>query len=125
MSCRGGWVAAYLVETLEISPENLEAAIRDRLVDKKDVVVEIRGSRELFVRADRGSDAGVQGGGGGVGALATEKAGVAMSRRFRRRDARTTWEMHYGPSMTPMCDVVLVILVYFMASTSLAGRSGS
>ena len=44
-----------------------------------------------------------------------------MSRRFRRRDARTTWEMHYGPSMTPMCDVVLVILVYFMASTSLAG----
>lgn len=44
-----------------------------------------------------------------------------MSRGFRRRDARTTWEMHYGPSMTPMCDVVLVILIYFMASTSFAG----
>ena len=42
-----GESARFVIDTLEVSPENLEAAIRDRLVDKKDVVVEIRGSRDL------------------------------------------------------------------------------
>lgn len=42
-----GVAPRYVVDTLDVSPENLEAAIRDRLMDKQDVVVEIRGSREL------------------------------------------------------------------------------
>lgn len=29
--------------------------------------------------------------------------------------------MHYGPNMTPMVDVVMVILVFFMASTAVMG----
>lgn len=37
---------------------------------------------------------------------------------LRRRDARTLHEAHSGPSMTPMVDVVLVILIFFMASAA-------
>jgi biopolymer transport protein ExbD len=44
-----------------------------------------------------------------------------MSRPFRRRSALHTWELHFGPNMTPMVDVVMVILVFFMASASFAG----
>lgn len=44
-----------------------------------------------------------------------------MSRPFRRRDALHTWELHFGPNMTPMVDVVMVILIFFMASASFAG----
>ncbi|MCH7961632.1 MAG: biopolymer transporter ExbD [Planctomycetes bacterium] len=28
------------------------------------------------------------------------------------------WEMHFGPNMTPMVDVVMVILIFFMAGTA-------
>lgn len=44
-----------------------------------------------------------------------------MNKPFRRRDARHTWEMHFGPNMTPMVDVVMVILIFFMASATFAG----
>jgi biopolymer transport protein ExbD len=44
-----------------------------------------------------------------------------MSKAFRRRDARHSWELHYGPNMTPMVDVVMVILIFFMASASFVG----
>jgi biopolymer transport protein ExbD len=44
-----------------------------------------------------------------------------MSRPFRRRSARVTWELQYGPNMTPMVDVVMVILIFFMASATFAG----
>lgn len=37
----------FIIGTLDVSPENLQAGIRDHLLDKKDVVVEIRGSRDL------------------------------------------------------------------------------
>ena len=40
---------------------------------------------------------------------------------FRRRDALAVYEAHAGPNMTPMVDVVMVILIFFMASTSLLG----
>lgn len=40
---------------------------------------------------------------------------------FRRRDALAVYEAHGGPNMTPMVDVVMVILIFFMASTSLLG----
>jgi biopolymer transport protein ExbD len=43
--------ARFVIDTLDISPDNLQAAIRDRLVDKQDVVVELRGSRELTYSA--------------------------------------------------------------------------
>lgn len=43
-------------------------------------------------------------------------------RAFRNRSALARWEMHFGPSMTPMVDVVMVILVFFMASMSFLGR---
>lgn len=42
-------------------------------------------------------------------------------RTFRRRSALHTWEMNFGPNMTPMVDVVMVILIFFMASTSFVG----
>jgi biopolymer transport protein ExbD len=49
-----------------------------------------------------------------------------MSRRrssggFRRRDALHGWTLHFGPNMTPMVDVVMVILVFFMASAAFMG----
>lgn len=40
---------------------------------------------------------------------------------LRRRNARALWDLHYGPNMTPMVDVVMVILVFFMASASVLG----
>ncbi len=41
---------------------------------------------------------------------------------WRRRDARADYEEHHaGPNMTPMVDVVLVILIFFMASTVILG----
>lgn len=44
-----------------------------------------------------------------------------MSRPFRQRSALHLHEMHFGPNMTPMVDVVMVILIFFMASASFAG----
>jgi biopolymer transport protein ExbD len=41
--------------------------------------------------------------------------------KFLARGALATWELHYGPNMTPMVDVVMVILVFFMASTAVLG----
>jgi len=43
-----------------------------------------------------------------------------MSRR-RRTTAGAMWDLHYGPNMTPMVDVVMVILIFFMASASVLG----
>jgi biopolymer transport protein ExbD len=40
---------------------------------------------------------------------------------FRRRNALSVHDMHYGPNMTPMVDVVMVILIFFMASTAIIG----
>lgn len=44
-----------------------------------------------------------------------------MSTPFRRRNALHQWHLHFGPNMTPMVDVVMVILVFFMASTAFIG----
>ncbi len=50
-----------------------------------------------------------------------------MSRRgrsrsgFKRRDALHGSTLHFGPNMTPMVDVVMVILVFFMASAAFMG----
>jgi biopolymer transport protein ExbD len=43
------------------------------------------------------------------------------SHTFRNRGARAVYESHYGPNMTPMVDVVMVILIFFMASAALMG----
>jgi biopolymer transport protein ExbD len=40
---------------------------------------------------------------------------------YRRRNAQALYESHYGPNMTPMVDVVMVILIFFMASTAFLG----
>lgn len=41
---------------------------------------------------------------------------------WQRRDARADYERnHAGPNMTPMVDVVMVILIFFMASTVIMG----
>ncbi|MCU0688196.1 MAG: biopolymer transporter ExbD [Phycisphaerales bacterium] len=40
---------------------------------------------------------------------------------FRRRTARDVATLHYGPNMTPMVDVVMVILVFFMVSAAFIG----
>ncbi len=44
-----------------------------------------------------------------------------MARPFRRRNAMAVWDLHFGPNMTPMVDVVMVILIFYMASTSFIG----
>jgi len=44
-----------------------------------------------------------------------------MRRPFRRRSALASWDSHFGPNMTPMVDVVMVILIFFMASATFAG----
>lgn len=40
---------------------------------------------------------------------------------FRRRNALAMHDEQYAPNMTPMVDVVMVILVFFMASASVLG----
>lgn len=40
---------------------------------------------------------------------------------LRRRDVAHLRDTSFGPSMTPMVDVTLVILIFFMASTSFVG----
>ncbi len=67
----------YVIDTQDVSIEKLEAAIHDRLLERKDVVVEIRGSRDLnfgpIAQAMRAcKQAGVE-----SVRLATEKAGGA------------------------------------------------
>lgn len=46
----------------------------------------------------------------------------AQTSMLRRRDALHTRSLHYGPNMTPMVDVVMVILIFFMAGTTFIGR---
>lgn len=38
------------------------------------------------------------------------------------RTARERWEERFGPNMTPMTDIVLVILIFFMAGTAFLGQ---
>jgi biopolymer transport protein ExbD len=45
-----------------------------------------------------------------------------MSYSLRRRDALHRWEGRFGPNMTPMVDIVLVILIFFMAGTTILGQ---
>ncbi len=40
---------------------------------------------------------------------------------YRNRSARAMYESHVGPNMTPMVDVVMVILIFFMASAVVMG----
>lgn len=40
---------------------------------------------------------------------------------LRQRNALAQHDLHYGPNMTPMVDVVMVILVFFMASAVFLG----
>lgn len=44
------------------------------------------------------------------------------SRGLRRRGALQQWQGRFGPNMTPMVDIVLVILIFFMAGTTLLGQ---
>lgn len=46
---------------------------------------------------------------------------MSRLRRHTKLGARAAWDLHYGPNMTPMVDVVMVILVFFMASTAVLG----
>lgn len=41
--------------------------------------------------------------------------------RFRLRTASTVAAKDFGPNMTPMVDVVMVILIFFMAGTTILG----
>lgn len=41
--------------------------------------------------------------------------------RFRQRNALAMHGLHFGPNMTPMVDVVMVILIFFMASAAFLG----
>ncbi|MGH7130661.1 MAG: ExbD/TolR family protein [Phycisphaerales bacterium] len=45
----------------------------------------------------------------------------AGARTFRRRGALDLHRTHFGPNMTPMVDVVMVILVFFMVSAAFVG----
>lgn len=46
---------------------------------------------------------------------------MSRLRHHVKRGALANWQLQYGPNMTPMVDVVMVILVFFMASTALLG----
>ena len=39
----------------------------------------------------------------------------------RDRTALRQWELRFGPNMTPMVDIVMVILIFFMAASALLG----
>ncbi len=41
--------------------------------------------------------------------------------RPKSRTAWNTYQLHHGPNMTPMVDVVMVILIFFMATASVLG----
>ena len=41
---------------------------------------------------------------------------------LRSRSALNRWEDRFGPNMTPMIDVVLVILIFFMAGSTFLGQ---
>lgn len=43
------------------------------------------------------------------------------SKLSHRRNAQAQYDAHHGPNMTPMVDVVMVILIFFMASTAFLG----
>ncbi|MCC6321383.1 MAG: biopolymer transporter ExbD [Phycisphaerales bacterium] len=43
-------------------------------------------------------------------------------RGLRRRDALHMHSLHFGPNMTPMVDIVMVILIFFMASAAFLGN---
>lgn len=47
--------------------------------------------------------------------------GTSLGGGFRRRGAADRASLHLGPNMTPMVDVVMVILVFFMASAAFVG----
>lgn len=51
-------------------------------------------------------------------------AGSSRRRRrgLRRRDALHVHSLHFGPNMTPMVDIVMVILIFFMASAAFLGN---
>lgn len=53
--------------------------------------------------------------------MTAPETSAGASGGFRRRDALYWHELHFGPNMTPMVDVVMVILVFFMASTAFLG----
>lgn len=40
---------------------------------------------------------------------------------FRRRNASVVAAGHFGPDMTPMVDIVMVILIFFMAGSAFIG----
>lgn len=46
---------------------------------------------------------------------------MSNSPAFRRRRALDVASLHFGPNMTPMVDVVMVILVFFMVSAAFLG----
>ncbi len=46
---------------------------------------------------------------------------MSRARPFQHRGALRRWELRFGPNMTPMVDVVMVILIFFMAATALLG----
>jgi biopolymer transport protein ExbD len=46
---------------------------------------------------------------------------VSHLHSFRKRNAAALYEAHHGPNMTPMVDVVMVILIFFMASAAILG----
>lgn len=43
------------------------------------------------------------------------------TRPLHHRGALRRWELRFGPNMTPMVDIVMVILIFFMAATALLG----
>lgn len=53
-----------------------------------------------------------------AGAGARRKRGGGL----RRRDALHAHSLHFGPNMTPMVDIVMVILIFFMASAAFLGN---
>lgn len=49
------------------------------------------------------------------------RSGGGAGRRFRDRSAAHGHSLHFGPNMTPMVDIVMVILIFFMSVAAFLG----
>lgn len=58
----------------------------------------------------------------GEAAPAPDDSARRSVKHFRRRNALHAYSLHFGPNMTPMVDVVMVILIFFMAFAAFMGN---
>jgi biopolymer transport protein ExbD len=127
-SADGARAALSLAGTV-VSPEALESTLRSEIEARPDRPIRVRADRTLaWALVDpartprRRHHRAVGGRTHRPGAPAVTAPGPSRAvGPLRRRGAAHRRDDSLGPSMTPMVDVVLVILIFFMASTTFLG----